>query len=177
MCTRFVSLIEEVEFLDAERRYLAAVGPHFRIHHRLRQPGSICEAGEEVVGIFAVHNGREFHVPLSLALRLVFDFLAHHPHLPQSASQVQAAMRSDPFYAKHGFNAMRGGQLVRKITRSAIKQYVSRIRRALELTFREAHLSINPQSVVISKKTVTNEIGYHIRGTFQWVHTDLPERA
>lgn len=174
MSTRFANLIEEVEFIDAERKYLAAMGPHFIIFHRLRKLGTICEPGEEVAAVFLVYNGRMFPVPLSLALRLLFDFLAHHPHMPQSASQLQIGMRSDLFYSKHGFNAGGDRHLIRKITRSAVKQYVPRIRRALELTFREAHLNINPLAVMRSQKTVTNETHYCIRATFQWQHTDFP---
>jgi hypothetical protein len=177
MCTKFASLIEEVEFLDAERKYLAAMGPYFIIVHRFRKPGTICEPGEEVVAVLLVYDGREFPLPLPLALRLLFDFLARHPHLPQSALQIQAAMRNDPFYTKHGFNAGKDCHLIRKITRSAVKPYVPRIRQALELTFKEAHMQIDAESVLISQETVSNEVGNKLRGTFEWRHPDLAKRA
>lgn len=161
-----------------ELRRLSAADLHFKIWHRFRAPGTECAPGEEVAAV-AVSFGsrqREFHLPLSLALRLVFDLLARHRHVPLSASQIAASFRSDAFYRKHGCNALKNGTLIRRVSRSSVRVYIDRICRALALSFEEAHLRIDPREVLVSQETVTNEVGYRLRGTFEWVHTDHPGR-
>ena len=45
----------------------------FKIWHRFRAPGTECASGEEVAAVFLRVRQREFHLPLSLTLRIVFD--------------------------------------------------------------------------------------------------------
>jgi len=52
-------------------------------------PGSDCLPGEEIVAVSLMYRGREYHLQLSLALRMLFDFLARHSRLPQSARQIE----------------------------------------------------------------------------------------
>jgi hypothetical protein len=174
MSVSFAHVIEEIDLLLLEFRQLKSAGPHFRIFHRFRVPGTECAPGEEVAAVFLVHRGCEFCLPLSLTLRLVFDFLAKHARLPQSASQIADCFRDDPFYRKRGANVARHGELRRRIARSAIRVYVQRIREALALSFREANLHLDSRNVLASAETVMNETGYRLRGTFQWFHTDHP---
>jgi hypothetical protein len=170
------AVLDKVDFLLLQLKHLRSRGPHFRILHRFRIPGTECLSGEEVAGVYVVHRGREFVVPLSVTLRLVFDFLAKHTRLPQSASQIEAAFRADPFYTRHGANATRDRALRRRITRSAVKVYVQRIRGALSAAFHEASLPMDPRAVLLSQATAMNEVGYRLRGTFQWIHIDHPEQ-
>jgi hypothetical protein len=176
MSIRFSRLIEEVEFLAAERRLVATTGPSFKIWHRYHMPGTPCMPGEECAAIFLFQDGREFCLPLSLTARLVFDFLAKHPRLPQSAAQITAAMKADPFYHLHGANAAAHVRLTRKISRSSIKVYVERLRIALQQTFRDAEIQIDPFSVLVSKETSSNEVGYQLRARIEWIHIDHPGR-
>ncbi len=165
-------VVEKIDLLMAELRLLRSSGPHFRILHRFREPGTDCAPGEEIVAVFLVFRGRAMFVPLSLALRLFFDFLARHSHLPQSAAQIAAAVRVDPFCRKHGTNAPSGATLTRKMSRSSIKEFVKRVRQALALVFLEAGLAIDPNTVLRSENTVTNEVGYRIQASFEWAHLD-----
>ena len=81
-------------------------------------------------------------------------------------------MRADPFYLKHGVNAFPRNELRRRISRSAIKEYIKRLRRALVIAFREAGLSFDPRRVVVSQPTVSNEVGYRLKATVDWFHVD-----
>jgi hypothetical protein len=101
---------------------------------------------------------------------MLIDDLAKHRHFPQSASQIEAAMRADPFYAKHGTNAMFHNGLKRAISRSAVREYIKRLRQALELAFEEAALDLDPRHVIVSERTVTNEVGYRLKATCGWLH-------
>jgi hypothetical protein len=170
------AVLDKVELLLTESKYLRTAGAHFRIVHRFRIPGTECLPGEEVAAIYVVHRGREYLIPLSVTLRLMFDCLARHSRAPQSASQIEASFRADPFYARHGMHVANSAALRRRIARSAIKVYVQRIREALTRAFREANLKLDPRDVLLSQETVMNEVGYRLRGTFQWMHIDRQEK-
>jgi hypothetical protein len=153
---------------------LSAADVRFTVWHRFRAPGTECAAGEEVAAVSFVTNQREYFLPLSLTLRLVFDFLARHRHVPLGAAQIAASFRADPFYRKHGSNALNSGALIRRVSISSVRVYIERIRRAMTLSFREANLRIDPQDVLQSRETVTNAVGYIIRSSVEWVHSDHP---
>ena len=174
MNDRLSLLMEKVDLLLLEYGQLKSARLHFRILHRFRAPGTECAPGEEVAAIYLMNRGREYYVPLSLTLRLVFDCLAKHSRLPQGASQIAVCFHADPFYGQHGSNIAGHGELRRRVVKSAIRVYVQRIRQALALSFREANLRVDPRNVLASEETVMNEVGYRLRGTFQWLHTDHP---
>jgi hypothetical protein len=119
-----------------------------------------------------VYRGRLYPLRLSLALRMLIDYLAQHSHFPQSASQIEAGMRTDPFYMNHGTNATFHNGLKRRISRSAIREYIKRLRLAFGLAFAEAGQALDPRQVIVSEPTVTNEIGYHLKATVEWFHAE-----
>lgn len=168
-----MTIIEEVEVLVAELREFNSAGPHFRILHRFHTPGSNCAPGEEVAGIYLVHRGREYILKLPLALRLLFDFLARHTHLPQSATQIQAGIRADRFYTQHATAAVGNNKFTRSIPRSYVRVYIERLRSALENAFREAGLLMDARAVLLSHETVMNEVGYRLKANYEWVHIDV----
>jgi len=159
----------QAEMVLLELAELFQTGPVLRIVHRFWIPGTECLAGEEIWGIvLLVHGGREIPLPLSLALRQLVNYLAETRHIPQSAAQIAAGMCRSAFYAKHGMNS--GIASGRRVTRSAVKEYVKRLRRALSLASREAGINLDPLRVLVSRQTVTNEVQYQLRATIQWVH-------
>jgi hypothetical protein len=89
---------------------------------------------------------------------------------PQSATQIAAGMRWSAFYVKHGMNS--GIPSRRKISRSAVKEYIKRIRKAFEFSFREIGLNLDSKRVLLSKTTMGNEINYQLRAQIEWVHLD-----
>ena len=130
--------------------------------------GTLCRSGEEIWGISLGWRERETPLPLSLALRQVLNYLAETRHVPQNASQIAAGMRRSAFYIRHGMNS--GMPSRRKISRSAVKEYVKRIRQALALAFCAVGLHLDPNRVLVSKTTLGNEIHYQLRARIEWVH-------
>jgi len=161
-------IAEGVDLLLTELASLSQEGPHLRIVHRFQTPGTLCLPGEEIWMISVVHRGREAYLPLSLALRQIVNYLAKTKHTPQSATQIAAGMRRSAFYAQHGMNS--GVTSKRKISRSAVKEYVQRIRKAFDLAFREIALDLDPKRVLVSKATMGNEINYQLRVKVEWIH-------
>lgn len=169
----FQDIVENVKLLLAELKKVRARGLSFLILHRFRDPGAICAPGEEIVGVYLMHRGRQYLVPLSCSLLLLFDYLAHHSHLPQTTSQIFAGMKADPFYRKHGANATAQGRLTRKMSRSCLREYIKRIRMALGGTLRDAGLNLSPLRVLASERTSSNQAAYRLRANFDWIHIDL----
>jgi len=166
-------IIEEVDVLVAELRELNENGPHFRILHRFHALGTDCAPGEEVAGVYLIHRGREYFLKLPLALRLLFDYLARHTHLPQSATQIEAGIRAERFYAEHATVVMGAEKFTRSIPRSYVRVYIERLRLALKRVFQEANLELTADAALISQQTVMDEVGYQLRASFEWLHDDL----
>jgi hypothetical protein len=163
-------VIEKAQFLLLELNHVAQKGPYFQIVHRFGRTGMGCYAGEEVVAVYLIDGSNEIMLPLSLALRLLFDYLGRQRHIPQSASQIAAGIRVDLFYCKHGLNS--GRLLRRNISRTAVKEYIKRIRTALNIALRKTALAIDPDRVLASCETMSNEVHYHLRASVEWVHID-----
>jgi hypothetical protein len=142
-------IIDELEILEAERRQFHERGSHFRIFHRYRDPHFPCGANEEVAAVYLIHVGRAFQVGLGTILSMLFDFLARHNRLAQTARQIE-----------------RGAGIPRRYVRI----YMERIRAAIAKALREAGLDIQLDAVLASEDTATNETGYRLRGTFEWLH-------
>jgi hypothetical protein len=152
---------------------LRSSGPHFRIYHRFRKPGTDCSPGEEILAVCLVDHGREYHLKLSLALRILFDYLARHSRFPQSASQIEAGVRADRFSAQHAAAVMSASASTRSISRSCVKVYIERLRKALEMVFRETSLQIAARAVLLSQQTVMNEVVYRLKASFEWTHIGI----
>jgi len=163
-----------VDLLIAEMNHLRSAGPHFRIVHRFRMPGVTgCLPGEEVFAVFLVYRGREYQLRLSLAQRLIFDFLARHSRLAQSARQIELGIRADEFYKLHAKNAAGRTAVARKIPRSSIKVHIERLGQALDVAFREAGLNVHPGTVLVRQDTAGNEVCFRLKATCSWSHIDL----
>lgn len=169
-------MLDTVDLMLGEVRRLRAAGPHFRIVHRFRKPGSDCLPGEEIFAAFLIWRGHEYQLRLSAALLVFVDFLAHHTRIAQSAKQIELGIRADDFYRKHARNANGRFAIAKRIPRSAVREYVKRLHRALTGVFQEAGLLIDPDKVLVVERTVSNEVGYRFRATFLWTHIDLVSR-
>lgn len=145
-------------------------GPHFRIYHRFRRPGTDCSPGEEIFAVCLVYRAREYGLPLSLALRILFDYLARHSRWPQSAAQIEAGIRTDRFYTQHAATVMAREKLTRDIPRSYVRVYIERLRLAIKSTFGKVGLQVSPHDVLLSEETVMNETGYRLKATCEWEH-------
>jgi len=164
------SVARASETLLLELRDVRQNGPLIRIVHRFHKPGTGCMAGEEIWAVLLVFRKRESPLNLSLALRLLLDYLGRTRHIPQSATQIAAGLSRTEFYRKHGLNA--GTVASRKFSRSVIKEYIKRIRQALSLALRETTVGLDSERVLVSRPTVGNEALYQLRARVEWVHVD-----
>jgi hypothetical protein len=165
-------ILRTLELMKAERSKLSSRGPRFVILHRFWQPETNCVAGEVIAEVLLIQHGKRVSVPLSTRLLLVFDYLARHQRLPQSASQIAAGMRLDPFCLKHGTNAAANRSLSKRVSRTAVKQQIVRLRAALTSAFAEAGLSLDPGRVVVSEETAVNEVRYFLKAAVEWEHVE-----
>jgi hypothetical protein len=170
MSVNLAPVIQEVDFLLDEATQLREVGPCFSILHRYWVPGTICHPGEEVSLVVLDHSGSGTSLRLSLAERLLFDYLAHY-RLPQSAAQIEAGMRSNGFYVKHAQNVRTSCKQTRKFSRSEIRVYIRRIRDALRRALVEAQIHLDPAAILIGERTSGNEVVYRLRGSIELVHS------
>lgn len=146
--------------MDAERRHLNANGPHFRIAYRTT--GHLATPKMQIVAVYLVHNGREFQVGLGTALLRVFDYMARHNKLAQTAKQMEAGTREDRLIAT------RGTALAASIRHRYVRVYIERIRTALSLVFDRAGLGVAAKTVLASEGTATNETAYRLHATVEW---------
>ena len=128
-----------------------------------------CGAGEEITCVELLLRGRKVFLALPLSLLFVFECLSRSRHTPQSATQIAATIRTSPFYRKHGMNS--GIASTRKISRSAIKVYVQRLRKALAVAFEETGIPLGAEQVLVSHETVGNQVLYRLRATVSWTHS------
>lgn len=166
-------ILERAQVLLLELAELSETGIVLKIVHRFHAQGTACMPGEEIWGITVRHRNKELPLSLPLALRLLLNYLAETRHVPQSASQIAAGMRRAAFYNRHGANS--GIVTRRKFARSAIKEYIKRLRLALATGFSEVGLSLDPARVLVSRGTVANEVQYQLRATIHWVHVSEAE--
>jgi hypothetical protein len=161
-------ITQRVDLLLLEQRELSQSGPHIRIVHRFRKPNTVCAWGEEVFAASVIDQGRPTPVLVPLGPRLLLNYFAEHRHMGQSAAQIAAGVRASLFYRRHGSNS--GVLTMRRISRSSVKEYVKRLRRALAAAFERAGLAIDPMTVLASEKTEGNEVLYRLRAHVEWVH-------
>jgi hypothetical protein len=163
-------IIRGVSLLAAERADLSISGPRFLILHRFWQPETLCTPGEAIAEIRLLHRTREIPAPLSLCLMLLFDYLARHRHLGQNASQIAAGFTMDPFTRQHGAYARATASLAKKMSRTAVKQQIMRLRAGLGQALRKAGLNLDPNRVLLSEPTITNEVRYRLKASVIWEH-------
>ena len=165
------TLIREIDYLLADRRQLAAEGPHFKIIHSFGLPAAYevigCVPGEALVGVWLTNRGREYQLPFSTTTGLLFDYFARHRWTWQTAGQIERAVRGDVLFLAWRRSSKRRRALPH---RTSIKGHVRRIRLAIASTFSEAGLVLGPESVMVSRPTVGNEVVYQLRASIDCIH-------
>jgi hypothetical protein len=127
--------------------------------------------GEEVLAIFLVYRGREYQLRLSAALLLLADYLLRHSRCAQTATQISIGIHDGyGFYAEHGTNGRR--QRIWRIPRSAIREDVKRLKRALAAVFKQANVGVDPADVLVTQDTVSNQVLYRWKCRPEVVHID-----
>ncbi len=161
MLDRTELIVEEVDLVIDQAKRLATIGPTFMI-----LLASDCLVGayrDRIVGVFLVYGGREFAIQLSPShLRLFHVLVVSHPWA-KTADQIAWQISQSRSYARNGRPW--------RLARTSVKTFMMRIRKALERAFAEAHLAIDPKSVLVSEPTSGNATAFRLRAhitlTFQ----------
>jgi hypothetical protein len=160
-------LAEAINLLFAEMNDLQRNGPCFQIVHSFSQ-GS-CAPGEAIFAALLVHHGRFLQLPLALAERLVFEFLAQHRRIAMDSSQIVSGLSGGWFYRDHAANS--GHKQVKRIRRASVKVLVQRIREAMASTFAKAGLRFDPRDILCSCPAEgTNKVLYKLFADVRWHH-------
>jgi hypothetical protein len=167
---RLSHVVEEIDYLCAERNMLAAEGPHFRVIHEGHQQGTLCLHGETIEQICLVHRWNLFPLPLSPTGLLVMDCFCRNRLKPLTTSRITQILDTDPFYTRHGANLCIGKLVPASPGRSAIKVYVQRIRRQIASAFDSAGVMLDPNRILISETTENNVVAYTLRASVEFVH-------
>lgn len=165
--SHLMPIVFKAETLLFEKSRTAHSSLRLRIIHRFQSEKGKCESGEEVFVVLLLIGGRENYIPLPLAQRLLVDYLARHTFVGQSATQIAAGMRM-PFYRYHAANS--GVPMHRLISRSAIKEYVRRIRLTFSAVLTKRGIVHDPLALLASEKGEGNEALYRLRIPTEWIH-------
>jgi len=163
-------IIEEVDYLLAERRQLAADGPHFIVTHGYHRHGTLCLRGETVEQVCLAYRCREFPLHLSPTGLLIVDCLCRYRRTSLTAARIAEILASDPFYMHHGANAHKRNGKVPQPSRASIKVHVQRIREQMAKAFKEAGLNIALNRVLISDMTDSNIVVYRLKAGLELRH-------
>jgi hypothetical protein len=159
-------LFEAIDLSVAELDDIETNGPCFQIVHRF-SPG-ICTPGEEVSAVFLAHAGNFLQLPLGLAERFVFDFLAQR-RIAVDSLQIVSGLFGDRFYSEHAANS--GRRQVKRIRRATVKVLAQRIRDAMARTLGCAALSFDSYDILRSCPTEgTNRVLYKLCARVSWRH-------
>lgn len=167
---RLSHIVEEIDYLRAERNILATEGPHFRVIHGGHQRGTLCLHGEFIEQVCLVHRWNLFPLSLSTTGLLVMDCFCRNRLKPLTASRIAQILAADPFYIRHGVNLGIWKPITAPPSRSVIKVYVQRIRQQMANTFNSAGVMLDPAQVLISEATEKNAVAYTLRGSVEFVH-------
>jgi hypothetical protein len=162
-------LIEEVDFLLAERRHLRSRGVHLIVKHFDHVPGTVCAPGE-MIGDISL-GGLNEPVPLGFSHMslLLMDCLCRY-RLPLSAQRVEQIMNTDRFYIHYAANQIGYDQTIAKPDSRTVRVYVSRIRKRMDTVFQEHRLRLDPLQILTSESTDSNVTVYHLKATVEIVH-------
>lgn len=167
---QYSQVIQEIDFLRAERRELSVTGPRFVVIHRGHQLEAFCLAGEVVEQVCLIHRWNQIPLRLSPIGLLIMDCFCRNRFKPLAALRIEQILKSDPFYTRQGANLQGGNIKVDLPKRSSIKVYVQRIREQMARIFNEVGLDLDSSRVLISETTDTNAVVYRLKASVEFVH-------
>jgi hypothetical protein len=167
------TLVHALDSLKARRAKLSMLGPHCRLTHRFWQPETICTPGEAIANIEFLHYSRAYSLRVSTCLMLLFDYMARKRHTSESVSLIAAGLGVDPFTQEHGQHANAHKAFGKHFSRTGVKQQIKRLRDAMGKTFDEAGLNLDPERVLVSEATETNEVRYRLKISVEWQHLEF----
>jgi hypothetical protein len=163
-------IVEEIDYLLAERKQRAMECPRIVVVHGHHQPETDCLPGETVEQVSLVFASREFQLHLSPTGLLILDCLSRHRRTPLSAAHIERILSSDKFYLRHGANALNGNNAVVRPRRVTIKVYIQRIRVQFGKAIRKAGFSGTAEKLLVSEATDSNVVMYGLRVSVAFKH-------
>jgi CheY-like chemotaxis protein len=145
--------LRNIDLLLIELEKLRGQGPLFRITHRYgpETTGRGCYVGEEVASVELLHRNSVFPIKLTKKLRQIFDYLARYAITsPQTTIEIIKGLTEGSAFYHEWF----AGE---DVSPDSIKMAIRRIRQALGEAFKEAHLNLDPYSVLVSHAKSSNQ--------------------
>jgi hypothetical protein len=163
-------IIAEVEFLLAERRQLAAEGPHLIVTHGNHEYGFHCTRGETLQQVSFSYRWRESPLYLSPTGLLIFDCVCRYRQTPLTARRIEHILTSDPFYVNLGANAHFFKQKRVRPDHVAISVHMERIREQIAKAAGEVGFTVDPKRILVSERTESNIVLYRLKATVEIRH-------
>jgi CheY-like chemotaxis protein len=138
--------LRNIDLLLLELDKLRGQGPLFRIAHKYAPDtmGRACYVGEEVASVELLYRNSVFPVMLTRKPRRIFDYLARYALTrPQTTIEIIKGLTEGNAFYHEWFAG-------KDVSPDSIKMDVRRIRKALGETFQQAHLNLDPNSVLVS---------------------------
>jgi hypothetical protein len=164
MSANAVSLVQEVEYLAAERARQAARGPEFVIFHlrihdgsNKNEDGACVPSEEEIVSVMLRNGAKVCPLPLSPSCMVVFDVLASF-RLARSAAQI-ASDAGDRISTHNPHFQVR-----------SVKLFIRRIREQMQSAFDEVGLKLDTRNVLRSEQVDGRGVAYRLVAIRRWVH-------
>lgn len=172
----FRPIVEEIDYLLAERRQKAVEHPRLVVDHGYHQPETDCLPGETVEQAYLAIGTKELPLHLSPTGLLIIDCISRHRWTPLSAAQIERILLSDPFYLRHGANALSGNGAAIRPKRASIRVYIQRIRVQLGEALGEAGMNMKPERILASETTDSNVVVYRLNAKVEIVHRSTSQR-
>jgi hypothetical protein len=167
----FGQLLQEVDFVLAQRRHFRVRGPHFIVTHIEHVPDTKCLPGERVGDVALAWSPAPLSLGLSETSMILWDCLLRY-RMPLSARRIEEIMSTDPFYVDYAANRIGRGQVTALPDRRTVRVYVPRIWKQIERVFGDLGICRDPRQVLVSETTDTNVLVYRLRATSELVHID-----
>jgi len=167
------SLVAEIRYLCARRRYLAQERPRLEVVHGYRQPSTICLPGETIEKCLLRFPQGEVPIHLSDPGRMLCDCLAHHNHTPLSIARMESILNNAPFYRQMGANGFERMDEMPTFTRASLRVYVPRLREQIGKALRKGGSMLLPEEALVSTPTDSNQVLHHIALPVAVVHRTI----
>lgn len=162
-------ILTRIEVLLAEQAHLAQQGPHLKVICRSNEYSGDRIPREDVWTIVLTYRGKEVPLPLSFSPGLLLAYLCRTRHIPQCASQIAISIRDADCH--HNHSGYSHAPMRRRISRSSIKTYIARIRKALDYAIKRLGAPLKSNQVLVSEEEIgSNRVLYRLRATVEWVH-------
>ena len=163
-------IAEEIDYLLTKRRQKAVERPRLALIHGHHRPETNCLHGETVEQAYLAYEAQKVPLRLSPTGLLIIDCLSRHRPTPLSATHIERILSSDPFYLRHGANALGASRAAVRPRRASIKVYMRRIRVQLGKALKEVGLDVRPEGILVSETTDSNVVVYGLKTNVEVRH-------